>query len=960
MRKYAFRFEKIESDQSICVDFDSILYFFSKIGKMDIGDLIKEARKHTQIDAEKLRSAYDFAQKAHAGQTRMSGEPYITHPLAVAMILAEYSADEESLIAALLHDVVEDTPHTLEEIEKTFGKGISKMVDALTKLPHVNTEIRNEHSNLLNKIESLRKIFEVMENDVRIIVIKLCDRLHNMRSLFAFRPEKQKRIAQETLDIFVKIADRLSMGQIRDELEKLSYHYLYAEQFPKYIELEKSALEDFRRHQKRLDDRLQKHLPTSRRRHIYYKSGVCFSEMKTPQDIPEIRHEVTLIVEKDSDCFLALQDVHALWNNVRGTFRDFLTLPRSNGYQALETSVVKSDGSIIRFIIQTDAMYEYSKKGVILSCFGINRHSKKIQLPWVEHLKKIHKETKYKSESYISALENDILKGSIIVYTGDNKRLFLPPKSTALDAAFLHLGDNALRVAEIMIDQHSVQFSQRLKDWQSIHFTLLGHLTITPKWLQWVQTSYARSFIFEYFRTLPPSQQRAISEEMIQEALTEMGSGYLDEISTKRRLEVAKKLGEKSWNDLLEALCTGKHDVQTAVHLLFDKHVFQLKKFKADIQIRRNNGAEGIVSVIEYFRDNQIPFSHNKTRRYDQYYVDDFTVDWSLAQRVQFFSFIKEYLHYNLFQLKPLQKSFVPYIYLFAVPVFWAINTFISRYLMQSGLTVTNATELRFLSSSLILFIMAAILRRHYHEDYSPLKFSFSFFFITAVLSLYTYLIHETLYLTESINYIVPVSISFILVGLIYAFEPFLSRFSLPRIIPVLIVCSLSVLFLFQQDLSTVQFAGTLLAFAVLILHMSYNYFGNLYQQKYKVKSRALLLLAFMFLFSSIIFLPFINLQNFFEVSPLIILLAIANGCITGGISHFFFFESSKYLPHYKVTLSMSFMVVITILIGYWWDSSINPSNLLASLLMILAFLMAGYWEQRSYRSKDSTIQQLG
>jgi RelA/SpoT family (p)ppGpp synthetase len=927
---------------------------------MDITDLIKEAKKHSQVDPEKIRSAYLFAQKAHAGQMRMSGEPYITHPLAVAIILAEYGADEESILAALLHDVVEDTSHTLDEIERLFGKGVARMVDAVTKLPHVNTEIRNEHTSLLNKIESLRKIFEVMEHDVRIIVIKLCDRLHNMRSLFAFRPEKQKRIAQETLDIFVKIADRLSMGEIRDELENLGYHYLYAEKFPKFVELEKSALEDFKRNHKRMEERLQDQLPTSRRKQIHFKSEVNFAEMKTPQDTPEIRHEVSLVVEKDADCFLALQDVHALWNNVRGTFRDFVTLPRSNGYQALETSVVKSDGSIIRFIIQTASMYEYSRKGVILSCFGGNKSSKKVQMPWMEHLKKIHKETKYKSESYINALENDILKGSIIVYTGDNKRLFLPPKSTALDAAFLHLGDNALRVGEIIIDQHSVQFSQRLKDWQTIHFNLSAKLTILPKWLDWIQTSYARSFIFEYFRTLPHAQQHSIAEQMIQEALTEMGSGYIDEISKKRRLEVAKKLTEKSWNDLLEAVCTGKHDVQTVVHLLFDKHVFQLKKFKADIQIRRNNGADGIISVLDYFKDNSIPFVHNKTRRFDQYYLDDFTVDWSLAQRVQFFSFIKEYLHYSLFQLKPLQKSFVPYLYVFSVALFWAINTFVSRYLMQTGLTVQNTTELRFLSSSFILFAMAAILRRYHHEDYSPLKFSFSFFFITGVLTLYTYLIHETLFLTQSINYIVPVSISFILVGLFYAFQPFFSKSSVAKILTILAICSLSIVFLFQQNFSVPQLIGTSLAFAVLILHMTYNYFGNIYQQKYKVKSRSLLLLAFMFLFASLIFIPFVQWQNFLEVSPVVILIAVVNGFITGGVSHFFFFESSKYLPHYKVTYAMSFMVITTLIIGYWWDGSINPYNLSAALLMILAFFMAGYWEQKVYAKNESNIQQLG
>lgn len=928
---------------------------------MTIGDFIRQVEAYSQPDSEKIRKAYAFAEKAHAGQTRMSGEPYITHPLAVASLLATYGADEDSLIAALLHDVVEDTSFRLKDIEQGFGKSVAKMVDALTKLPHVNSEDQSEFHLFNNKIESIRKIFEVMQEDVRVIVIKLCDRLHNMQSLSAFRPEKQKRIALETLEIFVKIADRLGIGEMKEQLEELSFRYLYPELYHDQKARETTVIEAFEKHQKKISDLLQKHLPSSQRKDIVFRPHLVYpTEKHIPFKDTEILYEISLVVADEKDCFLALQNIHQLWNNIRGTFRDYVTLQRSNGYQALETSVVMEGGMTLRFVIQTRHMYDYSRKGVILECFSQKRSGKKIMLPWVEHLKKIHHETKDKSDDYMTALENDILKGSIIVYTDNNRRLFLPPRSTTLDAAFLHYGSLAFRLESITLDQKQVQFSHRLKDWQTIHFQLSEHVQVDYKWLQWVQTSYARSLIFEHLKTLSVQKQHHIAQHLLQQELTEMGSGYLEEVSTKRRLEVAKKLGYRHWSELLEGVATGKHNTQTVVRLLFDQIALQTKKIESDIQIRRGNGPDGITAILEFLQENSDSFRHNATRRVDLLYVDDFSVEWTIAQRAQFFSYIREFLHFEVQELRPLQRSSIPYLYAFLVPFFWALNTYVTRYLLESGLSVENATEIRFASSALILFFLAAVVRRYYHEDYSRLTFSFSFFFIATVLAVYTYLIHRTLSYTESINYIVPVSISFVLVGLLHAFSSFFSRKSFLPVFVTTLLCIVSLSFLMHQDLTSGEFFGIGLACVVLFLHMTYNYFGNLYQQKYKVKSRSILFVASMFLFATVVFLPFISLENFMVVSPLVLAVAVLNGFLTGGLSHFFFFESSKYLQHYKVTLAMSLMVVFTVLMGYWWDHSINTSNLLASLFMLGAYFVAGGYERRAQLRNFSSPQQLG
>lgn len=928
---------------------------------MTIDDLIRQAESYSQLNAERLRSAYAFAEKAHAGQTRMSGGPYITHPLAVAMLLAHYQADEDSLIAALLHDVVEDTAFPLMDIEQGFGKSVAKMVDALTKLPHVNSEDQSEFHLFNNKIESIRKIFEVMQEDVRVIVIKLCDRLHNMQSLSAFRPEKQKRIALETLEIFVKIADRLSVGELKEQLEELSFCYLYPDLYQDQKAREANVIESFERGKKKILDLLQRNLPAAQRKSIVFRPHLVYpTEKHVPFKDTEILYEIHVVVEEEKDCFLALQGIHKLWNNIRGTFRDYVTLQRSNGYQALETSVVMEGGMSLRFVIQTQQMYDYSRKGVILECFSQKKSGKKIMLPWIEHLKKIHQETKDKSDDYMTALENDILKGSIIVYTDNNRRLFLPPRSTALDAAFLHYGSLAFRLESITLDQRQVQFSHRLKDWQTIHFHLSDRPKVDYKWLQWVQTSYARSLIFEHLKTLSPQRQHHIAQDLLQQELTEMGSGYLEEVSIKRRLEVAKKLGYRHWSELLEGIATGRHHTQTVVRLLFDQVALQTKKVESEVRIRRGNGPDGITSILEFLQENSALFRHDSTKRVDQLYVDDFSVEWTIAQRSQFFSYVREFLHFEVQELRPLQRSSIPYVYAFAVPLFWALNTFVTRYLLENGLSVENATEIRFASSAFILFLLAAAVRRYYHEDYSRLSFSFSFFFIATVLATYTYLIHKTLFYTESINYIVPVSISFVFVGLFHAFSSFFSRKSFLPVLITTLLCLTSLFLLMSQNLTQGEFFGIGLACLVLFLHMTYNYFGNHYQQKYKVKSRSMLFVASMFFFATVVFLPFVSIDNFLSSSPLVLIIAVLNGFITGGISHFFFFESSKYLQHYKVTLSMSLMVVFTVLMGYWWDHSINSVNLLAALLMIGAYCVAGGYERRTQIKSFSSPQQLG
>lgn len=917
-----------------------------------IEDVINKASEYGVVNSQRIIDAFHFAEEAHAGQTRKSGVPYITHPVAVAYLLAEYKADENSIITALLHDVVEDTPFDEHEVEKRFGKTVRKMVVALTKLPHSNIDEQGI-GDFNSKIESIRKIFDVMQEDVRVLVIKLCDRLHNMSTLQHFRVEKQQRIAQETLDIYVKIADRLCLYDLKERLEELCFRFLYPEEYQIITDRFKTEKKKFLRQKEKILKKLQTKKQIKSSSEIIIRRKIPFSLLlESPEKDSKIPIHVYINTASSNECFVILKEVHELWKNLRGEFKDYITLPKSNGFKALQTTVIRSDSSILKFVISTPEMYEYSRNGVMLECFNSSKEGKKIHLPWIENLKKIHQKTKEKSTDYLTALQNDILQGAIIVYIEDEKTLFLPPKCTALDAAFYALGEKANRVTEVRIDQVPVLFSYHLKDGERLSFVLSKVESINYKWVNYVQTSFAKSFIYERLKSYRPHKKELIAKEILQEGLNERRLGYLDEISDDRKESVAHNFNVKDWKSLLHFVTEGKYEPGIVLAYLFEKHENAQDIYKTSVVIKRRNGDESINRIFSAFKENAVPFTHLSTTRYDHFYIDHFQVEWSLKTKNTIYSYFKEYLHFNVRELLPIQRTFIPYLYLIGIPVLWSLNTFISRYVMHEGLSVTNTTELRFISASVVLYILAAIKGKYAHQKHSAFQYPFLFFFVALALTAYTYLINLSLYYTESIYYIIPVSVSFVLVAVLYTLKSFYyGKKSLTVILQSTVAVVLSVLAIFviflEPGISMSQKYGITISCVVLILHMIYNYFGNKYHRKYKVQSRSILLLSYTFGFASLVFLPFVDLQNLRDSSLIVLGIAIVNGAFTGGIAHFFFFEATKYLQHYKLTLSMTMMVLMTFVVGAIFENTASIFTFGASILMIGALCLAARFEYK-------------
>ncbi|GEM_PF-1111898 len=915
-----------------------------------IDDLIVGVKKYLKVDEERLKKAYDFAEAAHAGQTRMSGETYISHPLGVALLLTEFKADEDTLIVALLHDVAEDTTRTVREIKEAFGSVVGKMVDSLTKLPKVHGISGKQESYEFDyRIESIRKIFEIMQQDVRVTVIKLCDRLHNMQSLSYFRAEKQKRIAQETFDIYVKIADRLCMLEMKEKLEVLSYRHLFPEAYQKIQEEREGHNQILTQYTKYIHEKVSlcRHLPKAK--DIVISQFIHFGQaIEQKLDRPKIETRVTIIMETEEDCYLALRDIHSQWKNLRDQVRDYIHLPKSNGFQGLKTTIIKRDGATVRMTIQTQKMYDYGRQGVATSCFLKSEEARKVKLPWMTQLKTIHKGTKESSREYMTALEHDIFKGSMTVFTEDNRNLFLPFQSTALDAAFFNLGQKAKNVMTVLIDGKPAKLSDPLQEDVRIQFTTGEKIMITHRWLQFTRTTLAKSYIYEYLKSLSSERRHAIGEEMIQQQLNAIGFGYVSEISMKKKQEVASKVNKKSWTEVVHALAEGNIQPNFVTTLLLSEERNSERKYTANILIKSHEGIDILGKIFDSLKKEKIIFQYLSSKNYNDFSIHRFQVQWTTIQKNRIYSQLSEILHVNLLELKPFQKGILPYLCFLAIPLFRSINTFLSRYVMLQGLSPANATMLHFLSSGTILFLIAIFIKLKYREQYAPLKPSLFFFFCTVLLIAYTYLLHLSLFYTSSINYVIPVCISFAFIGISHAFcSPLLQKKNVLMFLGVLSLWTFSLLAYLQQPLEKADYIGLVLAIAVMILHILYTRFGNSYQQHYKVKNRGILLLCSMFFLASLLFVPFVSIQNIMETPLRVVFMTIINGMLTGGIAQFFFFELTKFHQHYKLTYAMSLVILMTLLITYFLGDSINLFMIISTIFMTLSILLTGWYEYK-------------
>ena len=514
-------------------------------------------------DIARVETAYHFSEAAHRGQLRASGDPYISHPLAVANILAHLHLDSQALSAALLHDVMEDTAVTKAEISKEFGKPVADLVDGVSKLDRIEFETHEEA-----QAENFRKMLLAMARDVRVILIKLADRLHNMRTLNAVPLEKRKRVARETLEIYAPIANRLGLNSIYQELEDLSFAYLYPARNRVLSKALKSARGNRRevvgKVEEAINARLRKDgidaVVHGREKHlfsIYRKMREKHLSFAKVHDVFGFR----IIVKEVPSCYLVLGALHALYKPFPGKFKDYIAIPKANGYQSLHTTLFGPFGSPIEAQIRTQEMHKIAEAGVASHWLyrstdaSLNELQKKTH-QWLQSLLEIQSGTGDSTE-FLEHLKVDLFPDAVYVFTPRGKILPLPRGSTAVDFAYTVHTDIGNRCVAVKINDELMPLRTELKNGERVEIITASHAKPNPLWLNYVITAKARSHIRHFLKTVQSHESAQLGERLLSQALSVLGADAV-EITVEQWKKLLKDTGAKSQQDILADIGLGK------------------------------------------------------------------------------------------------------------------------------------------------------------------------------------------------------------------------------------------------------------------------------------------------------------------------------------------------------------------------------------------------------------------
>lgn len=526
--------------------------------------LFSEISKYSRSeDLTLLKNAYFFSLGAHSGQFRKTGEPYISHPVAVASILCELHLDAVTLAAALLHDVVEDTTISKEEIGERFGVSVAELVDGVSKLDKIEFQTQADA-----QAENFRKMLLAMAQDVRVILIKLADRLHNMRTLEVMRPEKQRRIARETLEIYAPIAHRLGLNSIYQELLELGFRYFYPNRYRVLVKATKAARGNRREVvgkileaiKQRLEEAGVDAIVSGREKHLYsiYKKMVekhlSFSEVL---DIYGFR----VLVKDIPSCYLALGALHSLYKPIPGKFKDYIAIPKLNGYQSLHNTLLGPYGLPIEIQIRTYEMHRIAEMGVASHWLYKNNGAAldELHLKTNQWLKSLLETLSDSSDSieFLEHLKVDLFPGEVYVFTPQGKILELPRGSTAVDFAYAIHTDVGNCCVAAKINGENVPLRTKLINGDRVEIVTAPYANPNPAWLSYVATARARSSIRYFLRTIQFDESVRLGERLLNQALYSFGIAP-ETIADTQWERLVRDSGAKSKKDLLADIALGK------------------------------------------------------------------------------------------------------------------------------------------------------------------------------------------------------------------------------------------------------------------------------------------------------------------------------------------------------------------------------------------------------------------
>ncbi|GGF90841.1 RelA/SpoT family protein [Paenibacillus aceti] len=530
---------------------------------MGIERLLEKASAYIkEPDLPRIREAYDFAEQAHHGQLRKSGEPYILHPLAVADIVVGMQMDILSIIAALLHDVVEDTTVSLKEIENQFGMECALLVDGLTKLERIKFRSKEEQQN-----ENYRKMFIAMAQDIRVIVIKLADRLHNMRTLKYQSEESQRRIAYETLEIFCPIANRLGISAIKWEMEDIALRYLNPQQYYRIANLMRKKRAEREEYIANVIARIKEKLEEmgveadllGRPKHIYSVYKKMTTKNKQFNEIYDLL-AIRIIVNNIKDCYATLGIIHTLWKPMPGRFKDYIAMPKANMYQSLHTTVVGPNGEPTEVQIRTWEMHRTAEYGIAAHWAykeGNYAGGPENRMTFFNEILELQHEAKDASE-FVESLKMDFFTDLVFVFTPSGEVIELPAGSVPLDFAYRIHTEVGNRTIGAKVNGRIVPLDCKLKTGDIVEILTSKHsYGPSQDWLKIAQSSHARSKIKQWFKKEKREENIEKGREAIERELKRAGIDSSLWMTDDKLLDAAKKYSFNDIDDMLSAIGFG-------------------------------------------------------------------------------------------------------------------------------------------------------------------------------------------------------------------------------------------------------------------------------------------------------------------------------------------------------------------------------------------------------------------
>jgi GTP diphosphokinase / guanosine-3',5'-bis(diphosphate) 3'-diphosphatase len=605
----------------------------------------------SEEDITLIKKVIDVATKAHEGQKRSDGSPSVTHAIETATILAEWNADLETVVAGILHDVIEDTDVPIGKIKEEFGRGVASLVEGVTKFSEADFE---GEESLDRKTETLRKLFEVMRRDIRVVIIKIADRLHNVRTIAGLSAERQVRFAKETINIYYQLTYHLGMNDVRREFAEICMPILKPEESKEMLKRRGVAEKRSEEILKIIERDIRMSDADNSLVSLRIQQRSLYSLQEEKELTGNIQQEYMIItIAKDRDsCYSVLKLFHTLYRPISSHFHDYIAAPTESSYQTIRSAVIGPKNELILLRIHTEDMGEQERNGVLLKCYQSQHKTKGEQkvpgFSWLERSENLDISTKENSEDFWEALQSDIFQEAITIIV-DGDEIHLPQRSTVLDAIYARHGDDANRMKSMQKNAVAVSMDELLNSDDVITTTIDNVPHVSFKWIESTETRYARNLIVGALQERDRSEKITLGRRLVQKELDRYRKGVLAEISKSKFLEIAKKFQRENFEDVLALVGEGVIPARDIFFLLnpekknfsfFKKSYSPYYQFNLLINGLKRKTYDILPTLYAFTRLCDIEISHTSIRPHPQKQTFDLRVRGKSPDRLHFANFL--------------------------------------------------------------------------------------------------------------------------------------------------------------------------------------------------------------------------------------------------------------------------------------------------------------------------------